>query len=342
MLPARARSLALAVSLGAAPSLARAQSPTFAPAPTIPAPTSVSAPAAPAPATPAPYGPAPPTPAPAPAPAYAPPADVAPVPAPVEPTPAAPAPTPAPVPATPAPVPAAPAPDPVAATPSTDPEGSAVVPQTAGRVEVIPPLPRLSLTLGGVFGPHAQGEAGCMQLKDAYECQHTGNFLGLGGTVELRAQLYKPLFLHVRGLLVGNLRRMGAHKGMAGGGIGLGAYSRFAFIRAEYMILPTLGSDAYYPVFYDKPAATDNFSLSAAMVSVGVRKYLGARSSLEAWGGLVVGPRSQRKTISNDASEERLLVSFMFSLAFTYDLIPARGYTPQAAPPRAPRQWGTR
>jgi hypothetical protein len=325
MPPARACSLALAVSLGAAPSLARAQSPTPAPAPTY----------APAPTT---YGPTPTaTPAPpasiaAPAPTAAPatPVDVSPVP-----------PTPAPAPITPAP--AAPAPiEPAPVVAPSQPAGSSVVPVNAGRTELVPPVPRLSLTIGGLFGPHAHGEASCQTLEKAYECQHTGNFLGLGGTVELRAQLYRPLFLHVRGLLVGNMRSRGVHRGMAGAGLGLGAYSRFAFVRGEYMLLPTLGPDTYYPPFYDKPAGRDVYHLHAGMFSVGVRKYISHRSSLEAWGGLVVGPRAERTSLSADAAENRLLVSFMFSLAFTYDIILARGYDPSKYPRRQPRQWGTR
>lgn len=195
-----------------------------------------------------------------------------------------------------------------------------------------------------MFGPHAHGEASCQQLEEAYKCEHTGNFLGIGGTLELRAQLYKPLFLHARALVVGNVRKLGVHRGLAGGGLGLGAYSRFAFVRAEYMILPTFGGDTYYPPFYDKPAGRDDYKLHAGMFTVGVRKYVGSRSSIEAWGGLVVGPRAHRTSLSAEAEEERVLISFMVSLAFTYDLIPARGFVPRArqpAQPRQPRQWGT-
>lgn len=317
MHPARACPLAIAVALGA-PAIARAQtpaptqSPAYAPAPAVPAPASPSAPAAPAGAP-------------------AQPDDVAPVPPP-------PADEPAPLTAPIAPSAATPPP---AATPPT-PVGDVASPPPADRTETIPPLPRLSLTIGGVFGPHAHGEAGCQMQKTAYECQHTGNFLGLGGTIELRAQLYRILFIHARGLLVGNLRQRGVHRGLAGGGIGLGVYSRFAFVRAEYMLVPTLGSSSYYPVFYDKPVARDTYGLHAGMVSAGVRKYISGRSSLEAWGGLMFGPHSSRETISSEASEERTLITFMFSLAFTYDVLPAKGYVPQPRKPRQPRKWGQR
>lgn len=327
MHPARACSLALAASLGAAPSLARAQGPI--PAPAVPLPTSSSAPAVPAPApvTPVTLGPAPP-------PASTP-SDVSPVPAAPTSEPVAPAPiAPAPI----APAPTAPVAEPV----ESQPYGNSVVPLEAGRTEVIPPLPRLSLTVGGVFGPHAHGEAACQTIKEAYQCEYTGNFLGLGGTIELRAQIHRFLFVHARGLVVGNLRKQGVHRGLGGGGIGLGAYSRFAFVRGEYMLVPTLGSNNYYPPFYDKPAARDVYGLHAGMFSAGVRKYISPRASLEAWGGLVIGPRSERTTLAADANERRLLISFMFSLGFTYDLIPAKGYTPQPLKPRQRRQWGTR
>lgn len=326
MHPARA-SLALAVALGV-PSLARAQSPAAStPAPSVPAPTvPLSTAPAPTPAEPAPtpIGPAPP-PTSAPAPTPDTPADVAPVP-------------PPPTTTTPAPQPAAPTPAPAPAPPDA-PVTSAAPPYP---VEVIPPLPRLSLTAGLVFGPHSQGEATCQDIETGYQCEHTGNFLGVGGTLELRAQLHRFLFLHARGLFVGNVRSRGAHSGLAGAGLGIGAYSRFAFVRGEYMLLPTLGSDNYRPPFYDKAVGKDAWNLHAGMISAGVRRYISNRASLEAWGGLVIGPRAQRSSLSADASENRVLISFMVSLGITFDLVLAKGYVPGPYKPRPRRQWGTR
>ncbi|MBL9104576.1 MAG: hypothetical protein JNL82_26765 [Myxococcales bacterium] len=313
MSPARARSLALAVALGV-PSLARAQSPS----PSVPAPT---VPLSTAP-TPAPAPPDPTSEAPLAAPT---PVDVAPTP----PPPAEAAPTPAP---TPAPSPAPPV------------ARAEVITSTAPAypVEVVPPLPRLSLTAGFVFGPHAKGEATCQDIEGGYQCEHTGNFLGVGGTVELRAQLYRVLFLHARGLLVGNVRSRGAHSGLAGAGLGLGAYSRFAFIRGEYLLVPTLGSDNYRPPFYAKPAGKDEWNLHAGMISGGVRRYVSNRASLEAWVGVVIGPRARRTSLSADAAENRVLISFMASLGFTFDLLLAKGYVPGEYKRRPRRQWGTR
>lgn len=268
---------------------------------------------------------------PAPTPAPAEPATPAPTPAPIDVAPVPPPPDVAPAPA-PAPAPiAAPAPAPIAAPLPAPPP-----------VEQVPPPPRLSLTAAFVFGPHSQGEATCQDIEGGYQCEHTGNFLGLGGSLELRAQLHKILFLHARALLVGNVRSRGAHRGLTGGGIGIGAYSRFAFVRAEYMLLPTLGSESYRPPFYDKAVARDAWDIHAGMVSAGVRRYVSNHASLEAWGGLVVGPHARRTSLTGDAREDRVLVSFMIGLGFTYDVLLAWGYVPGPYKPRPRRQWGTR
>ena len=202
-------------------------------------------------------------------------------------------------------------------------------------------MPRLTLSAGILFGPHAKGEAACQAVEGGTECRHNGNFLGAGATIELRAQLYKPLYLHVRGLLVGNVRKRpyAVHSGLAGAGIGLGAYSRLAFIRAEYMLVPTLGSDHYVPPFYDKPAARDDYGLHAAMLSGGVHKYVSPRVALEGWIGLVVGPSSRRTTVNEQANEKRVLITFLLSLGLTFDLLLAKGYTPPPKQPRQRRQW---
>ena len=221
---------------------------------------------------------------------------------------------------------------------ASEPSAAATPAPTSARVaEISPPMPRLTLSAGFIFGPHAKGEADCQDVEGGYECQHKGNFLGAGATIELRAQLYKLLFMHVRGLMVSNLRkRPGAvHSGLAGGGIGVGVYSRLAFIRAEYLLVPTLGSDHYVPPFFDKPDARDVYGLSAAMLSGGVHKYVSPRVAVEGWAGLVVGPSSRRTTVNEQANESRVLVSFMLNLGLSFDVLLARGYTP---PPRAPRQ----
>jgi len=214
-------------------------------------------------------------------------------------------------------------------------------PASARPTEISPPMPRLTLGAGFIFGPHAKGEAACQSISGSSECRHNGNFLGVGATIELRAQLYKPLFLHVRALVVSNLRKrpQAVHSGLAGGGMGIGAYSRLAFIRAEYMLLPTLGSDNYVPPFYDKPVARDDYGLHAAMLSGGLHKYVSPRVAIEGWAGLVVGPSSRRTTIDAQANERRVLISFMLNFGLSFDVLFARGYTPPPKQPRQRRQW---
>lgn len=229
-------------------------------------------------------------------------------------------------------------PPPAAPTPAA----AAPAPATSARAaEISPPMPRLTLSAGVIFGPHAKGEADCQGVEGGYECRHHGDFLGAGATIELRAQLYKPLYLHVRGLLVGNVRKRpyAAHSGLTGGGVGIGAYSRLAFVRGEYLLVPTLGSDRYIPPFYDKPDARDDFGLHAGMISAGIHKYVSPRVALEGWVGLVVGPSSRRTTVNAQANERRTLVSFMVNLGLSFDVLLAKGYTPPARAPRQRRQW---
>lgn len=205
-----------------------------------------------------------------------------------------------------------------------------------------PPLPRLTLAAGPLFGPHAHGEAACQSRGSVSACEHTGNFFGVGANLELRARFAGPFYFHGRGAVVGNVRPRpyGVHSGLAAFGLGVGAYSPLAFIRVEYMLVPTLGPSTYRPPFFDKEAGRDVWGRSAGMLSAGVRKYVTRRLAAELWAGLVVGPRSRRTSLSEDAAEDRILVSFMASVGVAFDLIATRSKpapTPVAAPaPVAP------
>ena len=134
-------------------------------------------------------------------------------------------------------------------------------------------------------------------------------------------------------------RLNGVDSGRAGGGIGMGGFSRLAFIRAEYMLLPTLGPDSYVPPFYSKPEARDDYGLHAAMLSGGLHKYVSPRVALEGWAGLVIGPSSRRTTLDAQANEKRVLISFMINLGLSFDVLLARGYAPPPKQPRQRRQW---
>lgn len=197
-----------------------------------------------------------------------------------------------------------------------------------------PPLPRFSVAAGPLFGPHAHGEASCQSRGGASLCEHTGNFLGVGVNLELRGQLIGPLYLQGRGLLVGNVRPRpyGVYTGLGGLGLGLGAYSRLAFIRVEYLFLPTLGPSTYRPPFYDKEAGRDVWGRSAGMVSAGVRKYFTPRLAGELWAGLMLGPHRKRTSLSEEAAEDQILVTFLASVGLSFDVIPGRPPPPRPAP----------
>ncbi len=188
------------------------------------------------------------------------------------------------------------------------------------------PLPRLALAIGPLVGPHATGEAACVSQDGVSACEHTGNFFGLGANLELRVRFAGPFYFHGRGAVLGNLRRRpyGVHRGLGAVGLGVGAYSPLAFVRVEYMFVPTFGPDTYRPPFYDKQAGRDVWGRSAGMFSAGVRKYVSPRVALELWAGLVVGPRSRRTSLSEEAADERILVSFLSSVGISFDPIAGR------------------
>lgn len=306
-----ARSLpALVASLLAAPALAHAQSP--AEAGPVVDPTSMSATSASA------TGPASASPEVAPGPSASP--------APASEVAAAPAVTPLP------PGPA----------PTSTPTSTLTGPAAHAPPEISPPRPRLQLSVGAVFGPHALGEADCQSNDGISECQHRGNFLGAGATIELRAQLFKFLYMHARGVVVGNIRKRpyAVHSGLGGGGLGLGLYSRQAFIRGEYMLIPTFGPDTYVPPFFDKQVARDRYGFHAGMISGGIHKYVSPRTALELWAGMVIGPSSRRTSLSEQVAEKRVLITFMVSVGVLFDLVLAKGHVPPPKqPPRKRRVW---
>lgn len=205
-----------------------------------------------------------------------------------------------------------------------------------------PPLPRLQIAVGPMLGPHSLGEATCSTRENVTRCEHTGNFLGVGANLELRGQVTGPLYIHGRAAVVGNVRPrpLGVHRGLGALGIGLGAYSRLAFIRIEYMFVPTFGPDTYRPPLYDKNVARDVWTSSAGMISGGIRGYFSRRFSAELWAGVVVGPRARRTTLSEDANENRILVTFLTSVGLAFDILPGRTRAApvQPAPTPAPAQ----
>lgn len=201
--------------------------------------------------------------------------------------------------------------------------------------EAPPPRPRLVIAGGPLFGPHAPGEAACQVREGVQRCEHTGNFFGVGANLELRARIVGPLYFHGRAAVIGNVRQRpyGVHRGLVDIGGGLGVYSRLAFIRVEYMFVPTFGPSTYLPPFYDKQSGRDVWGRSAGMVSGGVRKYFTPRLAGELWGGLVIGPHSRRTTLQEDAGIDRILITFLASVGLSFDLIPGRAPPPPKPAP---------
>ncbi|MFO0636182.1 MAG: hypothetical protein U0168_25390 [Nannocystaceae bacterium] len=87
-------------------------------------------------------------------------------------------------------------------------------------------------------GPHAFGNEECR--SEQVRCEAHGTFFGLWVSAPSCARLYRPLYLHLRGLFVGNVSpRDPIYRGLGGGGLGLGAYGR----RVRSRRVPARGRD---------------------------------------------------------------------------------------------------
>jgi len=223
-----------------------------------------------------------------------------------EPAPTATATTTTTAPATTAPATSADA-EPAAAEPSPPPE-TTEPPRT---------YPRLVLAAGPMLGPHAIGNQQC--LAEEARCEKKGSFLGAGANLELRARLYRPLYLSLRGVAVANASPNDPiYSGLVGGGVGLGAYGRRIFGRAEYLLVHALGDDRFEPPFAEGKVARDEWGNHAGMVSVGFRQPLPKGLALELWAGPMFGPRSVRR-VPQVEPDERVLVTFMLGLNLAWD-----------------------
>jgi hypothetical protein len=185
------------------------------------------------------------------------------------------------------------------------------------------PRPRLQLAVSPVLGPYYRGEQDCRPRGPVYYCEDGGSFLGAGATIEARIKTFGPLYFQVRGLLVGNTHKLpyAVYKGLGGAGFGLGLYARLAFIRAEYLLIDTLGEPSYRPPFGEVGGATDVYGHHAGMLSGGVRLPFRERWNAELWGGFVFGPYARRDTPFEVSVADRLQVSFLAGAGFSFDVI---------------------
>jgi hypothetical protein len=103
---------------------------------------------------------------------------------------------------------------------------------------------------GPLVGPHAIGNEECD--PELGRCETKGSFLGLGGQLELRARVWRLVYVHGRGLAVGNVSTNDRiHRGLWGLGAGAGLLGRRAFGRAEYLFVSTFGDNRFEPPFFE-------------------------------------------------------------------------------------------
>lgn len=230
-----------------------------------------------------------------------------------------PAPVPSPPPASTAPESTASTPEPAAAPSSPAP--ATAVPETNAEPDRPPrTYPRIVLAGGPVVGPHALGNEECN--AELGRCETKGSFIGMGAQLEARARLWRMIYAHARGLVVGNVSPNDRiHRGLWGVGAGMGLHGRRAFARAEYLFLDTFGDNHFEPPFYEGEVASDEWGHHAGMLSVGFRQPLPRRVYAELWGGLVVGPHSTRR-VPDLEPDARVLTTFLVGLNVSWDAWP--------------------
>lgn len=208
---------------------------------------------------------------------------------------------------------ASPTASPVNATATNQPPEAS--PSTLER----PQFPRLVFAGGPLIGPHAIGNEDCR--NELARCEKRGTFFGVGVSAELRARLYRPLYVHARAYVVGNVAPNDRiYTGLGGAALGLGAYGRRLFGRAEVLVLGAFGDNSFTPPFHATPSGRDSWGRTAGLISAGFRQPFAERLGAELWGGLMIGPKSER-TVPSAEPERRVLTTFMVGLNLFVDVL---------------------
>jgi hypothetical protein len=163
------------------------------------------------------------------------------------------------------------------------------------------------LELGGhaLFGLHDYGDEVCVEVES--QCDRTGTFFGLGGSLELRARLWRPLLAHVRVQVSGNTsQQKPAYSGFIAPGVGLGVYGGLAFVRGEYLVFAPFGDPRFELAFAAEGTGTTRWARHGGALHLGVRLPVAPRTRVELYGGLNIGPQVQR-TLPDQVQRELLL-----------------------------------
>jgi hypothetical protein len=220
----------------------------------------------------------------------------------------------------PAPAPQAPAPE-AAPTASSGPGPNGRATKRRWYAEDRPRFPRLVIAGGPMVGPHALGNQECR--SEDRRCVTAGGFIGMGLQAEIRARMWKPLYVHARGLFAGNAapkKNDPIYTGVWGVGAGVGAYGRRIFARGEYLFIDAFGKDTFTPPFHTAETGKDVWGRHAGLISVGFRQLLGERMAIELWGGPMIGPKSTR-TIPPTPPERRILPTFLIGINVSGDVV---------------------
>ncbi|MGH1346772.1 MAG: hypothetical protein ACRBN8_34715 [Nannocystales bacterium] len=179
--------------------------------------------------------------------------------------------------------------------------------------------PRITIAGAAMIGPHAVGNQEC-RSEDA-SCETRGGFFGVGTSIEVRLRLASVFSVSVRPWVVGNAAKDKVFGGALGGALGLGAYGRRIFGRAEYIGLHAFGDDSFTPPFFEDDVARARWGNHAGMLSIGFRKAVAERMRIELWGGPMFGPSSQR-SFPDGTTDRRTLVTFMLGFGLAFDALP--------------------
>lgn len=181
--------------------------------------------------------------------------------------------------------------------------------------------PRLVLAGHIGVGPHAQAEEICIQEGAQIICDTTGGFFAVGGNIEVRARLYKPLMLNA-GVWGGfSPIPQSSYAGIIMPRFGIGVYGPLALFRLQVHLPFGLGGPEYRAAGTREDVATDTWGNIAGGAELGLRLPIKQRGHLEAIGGVMVGPRAVRQTDFDGNDQDRVLVTFTFGIGGSFDLV---------------------
>ncbi len=177
-----------------------------------------------------------------------------------------------------------------------------------------------------MIGPLDRGEEACRLTDDGYNiCDETGDFLSVGGNLELRVKAYRALGFSLRTQVGGNAAAYShdpVFRAMVIPAFGMGLFGRRGFFRAEIAAIAPIGSPRYRSSGYLDETSRVIWGPVAGTIGGGVRFPLRKKPiAFEIIGSMMLGPKIRRETANPDFDRSQVLVSFIVGVGMSFDLV---------------------